>query len=275
MQDCQAEQNVSCGKGLFWFFRRGSAFLKVGLQLASIAHRVTTKLVGPLIGNGTSYEKDDADQNDEEVLQEKLQEKFSVENNGSVQQRKIENVTKITVIAGIRPLQEYEGSGSFLNTDDNEDEDDNEDDSDITDDKSVNNAKEDYSEIDKISITNFVNKKVAVIEPLEATPPMFARSRSLKQQTLPKYGENLAEKIPENQDMKTLENEHVYKSPVLSITPKITSTTTDSNLQGKMEEDNSKAVSPSNSISQDPATTSNPSLPRSPLPWIVSKWVPS
>ena len=128
------------------------------------------------------------------------------------------------------------GSGSFLNIGDTDDERDYKDESDINDGKSDNNAEEDYSEKDKISITNFVNKKVAVIEPLKAALPMFARSRSLKQHTLPKYGENRTEKIQENQDMKTLENEQVDKSPVLPITPKqLTPTTTDSNLQSKME----------------------------------------
>ena len=51
------------------------------------------------------------------------------------------------------------GSVSFLNTDDTENEDDYEGESDITDDKSVNTAKENYSEEDKISITNFVIQK--------------------------------------------------------------------------------------------------------------------
>ena len=56
------------------------------LYLNNINITCSAKLVGPLIGNGTSDEKDDADENDEDVLQEK----FSIENNGNVQQREIE-----------------------------------------------------------------------------------------------------------------------------------------------------------------------------------------
>merc|ERR1712025_503986 len=33
-------------KDLYWFLRRGSAWIKVGLKLGSIAHRVTANLVG-------------------------------------------------------------------------------------------------------------------------------------------------------------------------------------------------------------------------------------
>lgn len=65
LDSCDLEPNVDCGKGLGGFLRKGSAFLKIGLGLASVAQGVATNLIDSNDFYYSTIETDSTDSTDE------------------------------------------------------------------------------------------------------------------------------------------------------------------------------------------------------------------
>eukprot|EP00092_Neocalanus_flemingeri_P040924 GFUD01044558.1.p1 GENE.GFUD01044558.1~~GFUD01044558.1.p1 ORF type:complete len:310 (+),score=73.21 GFUD01044558.1:128-1057(+) len=238
LEFCDFAQNVTCRKDLFWFFRKGSAFLTAGLRLASVAHRVTANLLGPRSVNITKYKTEEDNSMFETGNTEKMNEqKESEEGIDTYDYRQLQPrpVTKLS--------QEEEGSGSSDYTYHDDTDYEYHDDGFDKEIKEEKKAKQNFSEQDKISITNFVNKKVDLFEQPEETTPAFTISRVFK----PLFFKPLfLEKKIENLPAVNKDKDPGTFSPSVSIIP------TRVNIISGSKSSSSKAS----------------------LPWLITKWVP-
>merc|ERR1711892_393494 len=248
---CDDEQNVSCGKGIFWLLRKGAAFFRVGFQLASIAHRVTSNLAG----TGTNQTVDKAEEKEEQVLQER-----------TVTDEQIQNEEIATNEENKTIKEQEEVSGYLSYTDDTEDDYYHEEK------ESIKNTKEDYNENDKLSIGNFVNKKVADIDTNKPEEPMFKKSRAihLKPQTVPNHDKRVPTNTQQNTKRTNSKSKDRVETRIMTSAASKQSTLPEYNpVQTSDKQTQSEAVF------SEPAGTSNLTKPaHSSLPWIVKKWVP-
>ena len=150
--------------------------------------------------------------------------------------------------------------------------DDTEDDYYHDEKEGIKNTKEDYNENDKLSIGNFVNTKVAVIDTNKPEEPMFKRSRALnlKQQTVPNHDKSVPTKTQKNTKSTNPKIKDRVETRIMT-----SAASKQSNLPEYNPVQTSDKQTKSEAVFSEPAGTSNLTEPaHSSLPWIVKEWVP-
>merc|ERR1719186_1649714 len=198
LEFCDLEENVSCGKGLFSHFKSGSSVVKVGLQLVSIAGVSIANMLGSTDTNNI--------ENENEKDQTFIEQRFGTETKAypldPTDTNDIKKENGKDVINGrFGTLPVF--------TEIREEENKNEELKDFFDKfqheeyetAGTKTGQQDYSKLDKISITYFVDKDLAVLEQQEETTPFtISRAKQLFLQNNDNNMPRIINKVLEQQE---------------------------------------------------------------------------